>query len=105
MIGIWKKELDRFSSLVKDQQVIWLSNLMFLLTIFARDTYSTDSDEVNDPVMLRRFNELMHRLIAQQMKIASGEEQRFSDEMMLKIIEDELNSLGVDYEYVIKKLQ
>jgi hypothetical protein len=45
----WSKELDRFRKMTQEQQLAWFSQLLFLLSMFARDTYEVGTDGVSKP--------------------------------------------------------
>jgi hypothetical protein len=48
-----------------EMEIRFLSILGNWLTVVARDTYEFQAPGVNDPITLRAFNELHHRLYAQ----------------------------------------
>ncbi len=47
-------------------------DLLFALTVFARDTYTVGGNGLDDPARMRRFNELMHRTVTQLRNEISG---------------------------------
>lgn len=69
MTELWLRELERYESLNKDQRVLWLSHLLFLVSMFARDTYEVGTESVDKPETLRRFNELLHRISSKQLDV------------------------------------
>ena len=75
-------------------QARMLARLAHLLTIAARDTYEVGGDGVDDPSGLRRFNEVMHRVIAQIGDLLGDEGDRFSDDALLRGI-DEVCCVGL----------
>ena len=64
-----------------------LARLAHLITIAARDTYNVGGDGVNDPSGLRRFNEVIHRVIGQIGDLLEDDEDRFSEDELLRIID------------------
>ena len=69
MTELWLRELERYESLNKDQRVLWLSHLLFLVSMFARGTYEVGTESVDKPEELRRFNELLHRISSKQLDV------------------------------------
>jgi hypothetical protein len=100
----WSKELDRFRTMTQAQQLAWFSQLLFLLSMFARDTYKMGTDGVSKPRELRRFNEVLHRLASQQLKIAKGDMARIPDDQMFQLLEEETSALAVDTRELLKRL-
>ncbi len=96
MIDIWKHELDRYIKFDFEQKVVWLSRLLFSISMFARDTYEPGTVYVEKPIELRRFNELLHRIASQQLDIALGESERMPDEQFFTMISEEIGQLGLD---------
>ena len=70
------------------QQAKFLSRLAHQITIFARDTYELDGDSLLDPARLRGINEIMHRVIGQQFKLLPGENSRYPDDILIKMLFD-----------------
>jgi hypothetical protein len=101
----WSKELDRFRKMMPEQQLAWFSQLLFWLSMFARDTYEVGTDGVSKPHELRRFNEVLHRLASQQLKIAKADTARRPDDQIFKFLEEETSALAVDTSELLKRLQ
>jgi hypothetical protein len=80
MSDAWKAELGRFVRLELVHQLIWLNKLSFLISMLARSTYAAGSDGVDKPTALRRFNELLHRVSAQQLALPKGKRDRMPEE-------------------------
>ena len=104
MVLEWSKELDRFRKMTQEQQVAWFSHLLFWLSMFARGTYEVGTDGVSKPRELRRFNEVLHRLASQQLKIAKADTARIPDDQMFKLLEEETSALAVDTSELLKRL-
>ena len=51
------------------EQVIWLSKLLFCISMLARDTYQPGTELIEKPIELRKYNELLHRISSFQMEI------------------------------------
>jgi hypothetical protein len=64
-----------------------LARVAHMLTIHARESYEVGTDGVNDTISLRRSNEVMHRLTSQICALLEGDEKRFPDEVILRIID------------------
>jgi hypothetical protein len=90
----WDAEADRYGLLTGERRVRWLAQLIFALTIFARDTYTVGESGLTDPVRMRRFNELAHRVASQLRNELDGTAGLPSD-AFLEMVSEELKALGV----------
>jgi hypothetical protein len=100
----WNEEIERFRKLTRPEKVVWFSQLLFLISMFARDSYEPGTDGVSRPRDLRRYNELLHRIAAQQLKLAKEGRPAIPDETMFLMLEEETLALGIDAEEIIKRL-
>jgi len=100
----WHSELARFRQLSQLEQLAWLSQMIHLISMFARGTYEAGTDGVLQPNELRRFNELIHRIATFTKKIVRGDSEGMPDSDLFEMIERELSDLGVQYEEVLKRL-
>jgi hypothetical protein len=100
----WQAELPRFRAMTQIDQLVWLSQLLHLISMFARDTYEVGTDGVSRPSDLRRFNELIHRVATFQKKIATVSPQGVPDTDIFAIVEQELSVLGVPVDEVLRRL-
>lgn len=105
MSDIWRIEYSRF--LEKDivHKTIWLSCLLFFISMFARDTYEPESEGVQKPIELRSFNELLHRISDQQYKIITNDLDRMSDESFFEMISEVIGKLGIDEQGLVSNLR
>jgi hypothetical protein len=92
---IWKNEADRYRTMDRREQELWLAQLSYSLTLFARSTYTVGEEGLDDPKRMRRFNELMHRTADQLTQHLQGSPGR-PDEVFLNMVDDEIGPLGVD---------
>ena len=100
----WQSELQRFREMNSTEQLIWLSQLLHLISMFARDTYEVGTEGVANPSGLRRFNELIHRVATFQKKVARSEAHGVPDDALFELLETELQILNVAAEDVITRL-
>ncbi|ANH68024.1 hypothetical protein [Mitsuaria sp. 7] len=100
----WHDELPRFRAMTQIDQLGWLSQLLHLISMFARDTYEVGTDGVAKPSDLRRFNELIHRVATFQKKVATANQQGMPDADIFALIEHELFVLNVAIDDVLRHL-
>jgi hypothetical protein len=100
----WHSELARFRQLSQLEQLAWLSQLLHLISMFARGTYEVGADGVLQPKELRRFNELIHRIATFMKKVARGDSEGMPDSDLFEMVERELSGLGVRHEEVLNRL-
>jgi len=72
--------------------------------MLARATYAIGSDGVDNPIALRRFNELLHRVSDQQLSIARGKLERMPDEQFFEMLALGSINLGIE-EVLLNHLQ
>ena len=58
-------------TMAPSEEVLFLATLGHWLTVVARGTYEFQAPGVKDPLALRAFNELHHRLYAQILSLSS----------------------------------
>lgn len=85
-------------------RLICMSKLSFFISMLARGTYTVGSHEVDNPIALRRYNELLHRVSDQQLSIARGKLERMPDEQFFELLAVESRSLGIE-EVILKQLR
>lgn len=103
-LRMWKTELSRFRAMAQLEQLCWLSSLLFLLSMCARDTYEAGTDSVSRPEDLRRFNELIHRIATYQKKVSVACTGGLPDDSLFRMLESQLKVLGVDSQRVLESL-
>ena len=87
-----------FSSLSSERQAQELAYWLEIVTVDARDTYIPATQAIADPVRLRGFNELQHKLAAQLRSILAEEQQQYPYEVFFAMILDasgELRAVGL----------
>ena len=89
----WEEEIQRFLALAGLARQKWLADLLFALTVFARDTYTVGGNGLDDPERMRRFNELMHRAVNQLRNEFSGS-RGMPDDVFGKMVSEEAKALG-----------
>src|SRR5687767_5320133 len=89
----WQTAAQEFLGLDKDRCIRWLVKLLYELSTMARDTYTVGGDGLDDPNRMRRFNELIRRVVRQlQEKLQS--QTGMPDEVFLKMVCEEVEALG-----------
>jgi hypothetical protein len=89
----WQSEIQRFQALASSARQKWLVDLLFALTVFARDTYTVGGNSLDDPTRMRRFNELLHRTASQLRNEVSGTPGLPNDEFG-KMVSEQIDALG-----------
>ena len=104
MTKLWIRELKHYTSLIREQKLLWLSRLLFLISMFARDTYELGTESVSKPKELRHFNELLHRISSKQLDTFLNE-TGIPDNQFFEMISEEIEWLSIDIEGLIEKLR
>lgn len=75
-----------FCSLTEQQQALVLSAYAHELTIAAREGYVAGDDGLTDPQLLRRINEVQHRVADAILSRLKGRTERYPDEVLIDVI-------------------
>lgn len=103
-VHTWQSKLDCFRLMSQIDQLAWLSNLILLISMSARNTYEPGTDAVTRPEDLRRFNELVHRVATFQRRIATKSVGGLPDEALFQMLENQLGQLGVNTPKMLEML-
>jgi hypothetical protein len=101
---VWAAEVSRYCGTAASDRWRWLAKLAFLLTVLARDTYVVGGAGLVDPVRMRRFNELAHRVSGQLKSKAAGTEG-IPDQEFGKMVGEELTALGISLDSLVGHLR
>jgi hypothetical protein len=92
-LSTWQAAAQQFLGLDKERCIYWLVKLLYELSTMARDTYTVGGDGLDDPNRMRRFNELIRRVVRQlEEKLESR--AGMPDEVFLKMVSEEVGALG-----------
>jgi hypothetical protein len=75
-----------FSTLTEREQALLLASFSHELTIVAREGYEPGTERLSDPELLRRINEIQHRIASAIMARLSNSNRRYSDAALISII-------------------
>jgi hypothetical protein len=75
-----------FSALTAEQQVLVLSAYAFNLTMLAREGYVAGGDGLSDPRLLRRINEVQHRVTSAILSRLKDSAERYPDDVLISVI-------------------
>jgi hypothetical protein len=85
---------DTFSALTEEQQALVLAAYAHELTVLARDGYEAGTERLSDPLLLRRINEVQHRVTAAISSRLKNNKERYPDEVLIDIIAGGDDGLG-----------
>jgi hypothetical protein len=101
---LWDAEAERYLALTREARLKWMSQLLFALTMFARDTYTVGTDGLDDPERMRRFNEMTHRATDQLRNQLDNTVGR-PEEIFMKMIGEGIQELGIGVPSILSMLQ
>ena len=104
MIDTWHKARDWFLDATKDQQVRYLSSLLYHVSMLARVTYESGTENLDAPIDLRRFNELIQRIAAHQLDIIEEYPCRMSDEVFFEYLAEATMEVSISAEMLLQRL-
>jgi hypothetical protein len=100
----WNTEIIRYLALNRAERSKWMANLLFILTMHARDTYTVGGAGLDDPERMRRFNELTHRSVTQLRNQVNGR-SGLPEETFVTMIGVGIEELGLKVDYVVDELK
>lgn len=78
-----------FSSYSSEEKKEFLAQLMYELTIVARDSYAPQEDGLTNPQRVRLINEVQHRLSAFLGALLRDDPRRYPDDVLVRIVLEE----------------
>ena len=76
----------QFTALSELEQARLLSLFAHELTLHARDGYEPGTERLSDPALLRRLNEVQHRVTAAIHDRLSSSRARYPDDVLVRLI-------------------
>lgn len=87
-----EQNVVEFSSMSDREQATVLAQFAYELTVLARQTYVPGGEGLVDPEMMRRINELQHRICDAIVARLLGEETRYPDDVIVRMSSDPTGS-------------
>ena len=87
-----------FSSYSAAEKKEFIAQLIYELTIVARDSYEVGQDGLTNPSRVRRINEVQHRLSAFLGKLLREDARRYPDETIVRIVLEQLADEGLAWD-------
>ena len=75
-----------FSAYSHDEKKEFLAQLMYELTLVARESYKAGGEGLSEPQRVKRVNEVQHRVSAFLLALLRDEPQRYPDDVLVRII-------------------
>ena len=88
----------------KPGKVLLLARLADWPTLMARGTYDSEGG-VADPARLRAFNEAQNRILAQLVRLLTGDHRRYPDDVFANVLVDQFEALQLDAADVAKLVE
>jgi|GraSoiStandDraft_4_1057263.scaffolds.fasta_scaffold825495_2 hypothetical protein len=80
---------DAFSALTEEQQTLVLASYAHELTLVARGGYEAGTEQLLDPALVRRVNEVQHRVTSAIVSRLASSNKRSPDDVLIDIIAGE----------------
>lgn len=75
-----------FSAYSPEEKKEFLAQLMYELTVYARDNYEVGGEGLTNPQRVRRINEIQHRLSAFLRQLLREDSRRYPDDAIVRIV-------------------
>ena len=95
-------ELPTFQSMTQAEKLVWLSDMLWKISMYGRGTYAYGSDQVTNPVELRLFNELIHRVATFARSVAKHNDQRMPDDDFFALLERHFSKLNISEDQILR---
>ncbi|HZH32435.1 MAG TPA: hypothetical protein VEY11_16850 [Pyrinomonadaceae bacterium] len=82
------KAITVFVSYSSDEKAEFIAQLIYELTLIARESYETGGDGLDDPRRVRYINELQHHTSAYLSALLRGDARRYPDDVLVRIVLD-----------------
>jgi len=83
------KAITVFVSFSSDEKAEFIAQLIYELTLVARESYEAGGYGLDDPKRMRRINELQHHTSAYLSALLRSDAGRYPDEVLVRIILDQ----------------
>ena len=90
-----ENELKHYLAMPIEERWQWLARLLFALTMLARGTYTVGGAGLQQPELLRMYNEVIHR-IASQLRDKATSHRGMPDDVFVKALAEMIASLGIN---------
>lgn len=102
-VDTWQVATAQFLGLDKERRERWLVKLLYELSTMARDTYTVGGDGLDDPDRMRRFNELIRRVV-RQLQEKLDAHAGMPDDVFLKMVDEEVRALRLSADNLAVRL-
>lgn len=89
-----QEELSKFKEMTQLQKIIWLNRILFLVSMYARDTYQVGTIGLDKPEELRRYNELIHRISGYLLKVSTDSSDVMPEWQFFNMLNESINELN-----------
>jgi len=85
-LNMTKAATSAFSALTEHEQALLLASFAHELTMVAREGYEAGTERLSNPELLRRINEIQHKIASAIVARLSSNQQRYPDGALISII-------------------
>jgi hypothetical protein len=83
------KAITVFASFSSGEKAEFIAQLIYELTLVARESYEMGGDGLDDPKRVRHLNELQHHTSAYLSALLRGDAGRYPDDVLVRIVLDQ----------------
>ena len=94
---------NAFSVLTGEQQVRVLASYAHELTMIAREGYEVGTEHLTNPALVRRINEIQHRVTSAIVSRLANCEKRYPDDVLIEIIASDSEHDGKRFSEAFKR--
>ena len=80
------KAITVFVSFSSDEKAEFVAQLIYELTLVARESYEAGGDGLDDPKRVRHINELQHHMSAYLSALLRSDTRRYPDDVLVRIV-------------------
>ena len=104
MIDSWKAASEWYLAASRDEKIHWLSLLVFYVTMFGRGTYEPETENLEDPIAMRRLNEFVHSISSNILDLIDDSHHRFADHVFLEFLSEAASENNFKWGFCLQQM-
>ena len=104
MIERWGGLCAWYLNASRDEKVHWILLLIFYMTMFGRGTYRPGTEELEDPLAMRRLNGLLHSISSYLLVLIDDCVYGLSDDIFLRCLSESVPEAGFNLNFCLPQM-
>ena len=104
MIDGWGGVRAWYLSASREERMHWISLLIFYMTIAGRGSYRPGTEELEDPLAMRRLNVILHSVSSHLLVLVEDSEYGLSDDLPIERLSQSLREAGINLDFELPRM-